>query len=67
MMHFATARFEVNATNKNKRILIGRRRFGRMNSPGTGRARKQCFPTIFAPFWAIALQCKSIAGVPVFD
>jgi len=46
MVDFAAARPRVNATNKNKRILIEPRRFGRMNSSGAGRAMKQCFPTI---------------------
>jgi hypothetical protein len=40
---FATARSIVNAAIKNKRILIGRRCFGRMNSLRVGRAGKECF------------------------
>jgi hypothetical protein len=43
MIDFAMARLEVNATNKNKRVLVGRRDFGRRNMPWLRAATKQCF------------------------
>jgi hypothetical protein len=43
MIDFTTARRSVNATNKNKRFLVERHGFWRMNSPPTGRALKQIF------------------------
>jgi len=70
MVDFAAARLRVNATNKNKRILIERRGFGRMNSPGAGRAMKQCFhprAQILRPAasrGAAPTDCATAAAVP---
>jgi hypothetical protein len=47
MIDFAIARRIVNAANKNKRILVGRRCFERMNSSRAPRARKERFSSSF--------------------
>jgi hypothetical protein len=60
IVDFATARRIVNAANKNKRILVEWRCFGRMKSPAVGRARKECFSSslrVFGSGMTMQLDC----------
>jgi hypothetical protein len=60
MIDFATARRIVNAANKNKRILVEWRCFGRMKSLAAGRARKERFSSLlplFGPGMKMQLDC----------
>jgi hypothetical protein len=43
----------VNAINKNKRVLFDRRAFGRRNSSSRAFEMKECFATFLAPDGAL--------------
>jgi hypothetical protein len=65
MIDFATGRRIVNAANKNKRVLVERRCFGRMKSLRAGRARKN----VLAHDCRHSARndgCGPIAGDPLF-